>query len=106
MIRKYTKGIPKPYKDYINRAKRKNISFTFTLVEFIEITSKLCYYCGSEGKMGIDRIDSKLEYTQDNTVPCCYICNMMKYTHSTKFFLSHIERIINHQRVLNAISVR
>lgn len=109
MIRKYTKGIPQKYKNYVYRAKRKNISFVFTLDEFNEITSKPCYYCGSEDKIGIDRVDSKLEYTKDNTVSCCYTCNIMKHTHSTQFFLSHIERILSYQRdkniVNNAISV-
>lgn len=97
MIRTYTKGIPKSYKEYIKRAKRKNIPFTFSLDEFNEITSKPCYYCGFEGKVGIDRINSKLGYTKDNSLSCCQMCNMMKYTYTQEEFYSHIEKILNHR---------
>lgn len=41
------------------------------------LTSK-CFYCGKENAMGIDRIDSSKDYTLDNCVPCCGMCNIMK----------------------------
>ena len=58
-----------------------------------KIIFKPCYYCGSEplnikrtknsidGGLkysGIDRIDSDKDYTIENTVPCCKICNYAK----------------------------
>lgn len=62
--------------------------------DFIEkLITKNCYYCGSEplnikktknslGEglrySGIDRIDNKKDYTEDNVVPCCKICNYAK----------------------------
>lgn len=53
-------------KSYLSRDEAKNL-----------LTSK-CFYCGVENAMGIDRIDSSKDYTLDNCVPCCSMCNIMK----------------------------
>lgn len=39
-----------------------------------------CFYCNyKDTKLcTIDRVDSKETYKEDNIVPSCYICNMMK----------------------------
>lgn len=71
-----------------------------------------CHYCGREpfriqfssskfsGSTytcnGIDRIDSNRGYHQDNVVPCCEDCNEMKMSRSQSEFLTHVERIHNH----------
>lgn len=62
--------------------------------EFVkQLINKNCHYCGSQPSnikktknslsggllySGIDRIDSSKNYTQDNVVPCCKICNYAK----------------------------
>lgn len=47
-----------------------------------------CHYCGtiSLGGNGIDRVDSKGHYTQDNAVPCCKYCNQSKSDRSLAQF--------------------
>ena len=89
---KYDTSLPSQYLSYLKRANRKGISFDFTPDTFDKITSEDCSYCGGPG-YGIDRVDSSKGYTVDNSVPCCTMCNMMKYTHSKHVFLKHIKRI-------------
>ena len=48
---------------------------------------------------GIDRIDSTQGYELINSVPCCTICNRMKLDHSKMDFLTHIQKILNFQKV-------
>lgn len=55
-----------------------------------------CYYCGELDNMnGIDRLDSKKDYTEDNCVPCCGVCNLMKNKFSKEVFLDKISSIYN-----------
>jgi len=83
-----------------NAKKRKHI-FVLTIDEFIAITSKNCRYCGSppgnrskphdkvNGEYihsGIDRLDNKIGYTVENSVPCCTHCNYAKHTMSEDEF--------------------
>ena len=74
------------------KAKDKNLPFDLSLDEFEYITSKKCFYCGSDPKIwvakrttykpilfnGIDRVDNNLGYINSNVVPCCSTCNYMK----------------------------
>lgn len=62
--------------------------------EFVErLIKENCVYCGSKPSnikktknsignglvySGIDRVDSHKDYTEDNVVPCCRICNYAK----------------------------
>jgi len=107
---KYENGEIGLYKLY-RRYQRRNKEFLLTLDEFKEITSKKCHYCGCDPSMmsykngkdqmyihnGIDRINSTLGYMKDNVVPCCGLCNMMKFTYDTKTFLNHVMKIANYQ---------
>lgn len=42
---------------------------------------------------GIDRIDSSVGYTEENTVPCCKYCNTAKSTMSKDEFMSWIKKV-------------
>lgn len=80
------------YKSYRKKAKEKNLDFLLTKDDFKTITMMNCFYCGrnpsniSKSRSetgdyvynGIDRIDNRLGYTIDNTVPCCKRCNISK----------------------------
>lgn len=78
--------------------------FLLTDAQFIAISRKNCYYCGaaptenSYGVVsnGIDRLDSNGGYSDDNVVPCCRICNIMKNKLSVKDFLKHVSDIYVH----------
>ena len=64
--------------------------FNLTLIEFKNITSSNCFYCGKEPSQfkksrlafyqynGIDRVDNTKGYTIENTVPACQECNSLK----------------------------
>ncbi|HET8689611.1 MAG TPA: hypothetical protein VFM18_23620 [Methanosarcina sp.] len=98
---------------YKNRAKSKKIEFDLTKEKFKNIIIQNCYYCGLEGTMhhisrstngrlfsnGIDRKDSKKGYVENNCVPCCRYCNVMKNNLTEQDFLNHIKRIFNHASI-------
>lgn len=94
------------YNIYKKNAKKRNIEFHLSKEEFYSITSKPCNYCGGYSRVdlngdaynGVDRIDSNKDYTIDNVVPCCDVCNKMKLDYSTDFFLNHINKIIKHMK--------
>jgi len=43
---------------------------------------------------GVDRVDSNKDYTEDNVVSCCKICNYAKHTMGTYQFMDWIKRLI------------
>ncbi len=92
----YKQILPKRYREYLNRANKKGLPFELTIDEFNHVLSLDCVYCGSSSRMTIDRIDSKCGYTIDNSQPCCFLCNIMKYTHSEHEFLRQITKIYKH----------
>lgn len=82
------------YRQYINNAKTRNISFLINKDDFKKITKLNCYYCNIPPSCnyrhhrtrktlpycytGIDRIDNSKGYQLNNIVPCCTKCNNMK----------------------------
>lgn len=42
---------------------------------------------------GIDRIDSNIGYTKENSVSCCKFCNFAKHTMSESDFYKWIRRV-------------
>ena len=67
---------------FLNRtAKNRNHKVFITLEEYKPIADSPCHYCGGELPefgAGIDRKDSKKDYTLENCVPCCSTCNDLK----------------------------
>jgi hypothetical protein len=78
---------------YKRHAKRRGFKFLLTREQVENIIKQDCFYCHSlpynrqktkntidEGLLynGIDRIDSLGNYTINNVVPCCKICNNAK----------------------------
>lgn len=94
---------------YQGGAKKRDLRFNLTKEEFAELTSLICYYCGSEPREvkkkasdfvsrkmnGIDRLDSSKGYELSNCVSCCKTCNYMKLEMSVSEFLNHIDKIYN-----------
>jgi len=97
---------------YKRHAKSRGIEF---LIEY-DLVEKLvrapCHYCGDPaGNLkktkdfqhgfahnGIDRVDSGKNYTSDNVVPCCGICNIAKRDMSMAQFIAWAGRITSHQQ--------
>ena len=86
------------FSEYQSNARKRNIEFNLTPIEFKEIVEKPCHYWGghsiernpqSRGN-GIDRKDSNLGYQYINCVPCCSTCNFFKNTMEYKEFLKYI----------------
>jgi hypothetical protein len=103
------------YRTYKTNAPKRGHNFLLSFEEFNNIISQRCYYCGEEPKEaskellkargdthqptikynGIDRIDPTKDYTLDNCVPCCSVCNYMKHTQQEEDFLNQIAKIYN-----------
>jgi hypothetical protein len=113
----YQKGLKKYlFNDCIRGSEKRNHNFNLNFEDFIKIITQNCHYCGeppseptrkiliSRGHVneppfnynGIDRIDSKIGYNQDNCVPCCSSCNYMKHTATQDEFLNQIGKIYKH----------
>ena len=56
-----------------------------------------CIYCGVTDNINVDRVINTADYSLDNCVPCCTICNHMKSELQLGTFLSHRERIAQFQ---------
>ena len=93
---------------YKRHAAGRGYSFDLTYDDVTEIISKNCYYCGvspSNIKItknckdgfkynGIDRIDSGKNYTKDNVVSCCRLCNLAKRDLSISEFRDWVLRLV------------
>jgi len=87
---------------YKRHAINRGFEWILSREQVKEIIKKDCLYCGSpptnkkktknsiEDKgllySGIDRIDSSKDYTEDNCVPCCRVCNYAKSNMDIKEF--------------------
>lgn len=106
-------SIRKVYMAYKHRAKKFNREFNLTFEEFVNITTKNCYYCDSppENRQkdknkkytsgdilynGIDRKNNRKGYTVGNSVPCCFRCNVAKNDSSLKEFMEWSEKLHTH----------
>lgn len=96
---------------YKRHAKSRGIEFFLTYKEVDELVRKPCEYCGDVGGNvkktknykegfrynGIDRVDSSGQYTSNNVVPCCAICNRAKRDMPRAAFLEWVDRVAKHQ---------
>jgi len=95
-------------------ANARNLSWTLTDEQAWSLLRGDCKYCGaSPGRFmkrkgrggeipinGIDRVDSNLGYTIENTVPCCKICNLAKNVLSEHEFQKWVFRTALHMGFL------
>jgi hypothetical protein len=67
------------YNNFLYNAQLRDIEFNLTYSEAISFFDKSCFYCNDKKDvMGIDRLNSRLNYNIKNCVPCCTKCNFMK----------------------------
>ena|ERR1700676_4769652 len=86
------------FKVYKFSAKQKGLDFTISKSEFLGIILLPCVYCGCVSG-GMDRVNNLKGYTQENAVPCCGFCNLMKKDHSIEKFLNQIRKIYSYSNL-------
>ena len=84
------------YVNYNRSAETKQLDFTITKGDFMDMVILPCHYCGivqTKGFNGVDRLDSSEGYVLDNVVSCCEMCNMMKTCLSPTVFVNRATHI-------------
>jgi hypothetical protein len=90
--------------NYKRSAETKQLEFTLTQENFMDIVILPCYYCGiiqSKGFNGLDRLDSSKGYVMDNVVTCCEMCNMMKGCLGPTIFIHRAEHIVSYLKMVD-----
>ena len=81
---------------YKTCAQSKQLEFTITKGDFMDMVVLPCHYCGiiqPKGFNGLDRLDSSEGYIVNNIVSCCEMCNMMKTCLSPTVFVNRATHI-------------
>ena len=81
---------------YVKGAKKRGIHFGLTKTHFEELIMMPCFYCSyqKQGEVnGIDRLDNQKGYIENNVVPCCEPCNLMKGSQHPQEFIDKIHAI-------------
>jgi hypothetical protein len=95
------------YGYYRREAINKGRKYELTFKQSIKMFLNDCYYCGLkafDGVLlnGIDRKNNIGDYTLDNCVPCCTMCNMMKgHKLDDKQFIKVCEHILTNLGVID-----
>jgi hypothetical protein len=85
-------------------AKKRNITFDISLEFYNNIISpntKCFYNCGNFiplSGVGLDRIDNKIGYVENNVVPCCGVCNAIKNSVISKDEMLEIIKLLKNLR--------
>lgn len=96
-------NLSRAYSNYRKNAENRGYCFNLTLEDFVNFVRNKCCYCGTETNkgrngqsclMGIDRVDNNKGYTIENTAPCCWSCNHMKYQSSKEDWIGKMKAII------------
>lgn len=101
---------------YMTNAKKRGLVFEIDKELFASMIESPCFYCGkietnfthaykktcdSERYLhnGIDRIDNDKGYTIENSVPCCKLCNRMKWCLTFREWIDHMKIVLNQQKL-------
>jgi hypothetical protein len=101
------------YGQYRCNARTRGHSFSLSMEEFRNVSSKPCKYCGADPKPyyaknrvvvdpipylcnGIDRVNNEVGYEISNCVPCCDLCNYMKRSMFVDDFVRHVKKIASY----------
>lgn len=92
--REYKKSLKCRFADYRKSARVRKIQFTLLIEDLGNMVGKECYYCGEPFDIiRIDRLDSNGSYSKENIVPCCKICNSMKWYYSEQEFITQCQKV-------------
>jgi 5-methylcytosine-specific restriction endonuclease McrA len=96
------------FNQYRGRSRRTGKRWALTLEEFLGITQQICDYCGREPSQvflpnkythgayvynGIDRVDNDKGYEPNNSVACCFTCNVAKASMTRDQFIAWVRRV-------------
>ena len=97
-------------RSYKKGAAEREFEFSLSLGRFKELIKQDCFYCGEKPRFmtgdmryvaegdkfernGIDRVNSKLGYIEDNVVSCCTSCNVAKLDKSKEEFVAWVKTL-------------
>lgn len=83
-------------------ARTRGYTVTITKEEAFALFESPCHYCGRLPDAvlnGIDRSENDGNYTPDNVVACCALCNMMKCDSELDVFLQSVSEIHLYQAI-------
>ena len=101
------------YRSYLIGARYRGLLWDLTREQFERIATSICFYCGTaptfkrfrqkKGRWGayfngIDRLDSSVGYTLENSLPSCWQCNRMKGNLPFAVFLERCIMIANQHK--------
>lgn len=79
-------------------ANKRSLAVSLTDNEIVSLSKQNCYYCNAKPPVnkrnGIDRCNNKLGYHKSNVVPCCKMCNRIKYTTDKNDFINKCLQIV------------
>lgn len=96
--------------EYRKTAAVRKLVFELSRDQFRALVFADCTYCGAPPAQkrssnwdfiwvtGIDRVDRRVGYIASNCVSCCKTCNYMKHTLNRSEFLTHVQRIAEHNQ--------
>lgn len=96
---------------YQRNASERGYTVELTLEEFTKLILSNCYYCGrppmNKAKRslafytsGVDRKDNTENYTVDNSVACCAICNRGKHAIPYDEWLQYLDELVEFRNTL------
>ena len=92
--RRFSQTLEGKYRGITHRHKKRGWADPFlSIEEYAPLFAAPCRYCDGSTRGGLDRVDNDRGYNLDNVVPCCEVCNHMKWKLSRDEFLNHITKI-------------
>lgn len=99
---------------YKRHAERRKFKWELSFQQVSNLIQQPCHYCGEEktnckitknfkegyNYNGIDRVNSSKNYTVDNVVACCKICNYAKSNLSQKEFILWLQKAAKHTKAM------
>lgn len=77
---------------------RSHLTMNLAKEEYFRLLQSPCFYCNSNDKMTVDRVNNNEPYTIENCVACCWKCNDMKGDLDPVEFLNQVENITNYRK--------
>lgn len=84
--------------DLKSKARKRGLAWNLDPVIAYKLITSECTYCPfipnwPNKRVGIDRVDNHLGYTEDNCVPCCFTCNSAKGDKTIEEFISWVKAV-------------